>query len=384
MSLLESVKQDALDDLLDLEAKHLKTLIETALEEELTRYLGCSRYARTPGRKGWRNGYYTRDLVTERGVIERIRVPRARAGGFQRELFARYQRRRKKVDLLIRKLFFLGASTREVGQALELLLGCKPSASTVSRVVAQIDAQVKAYHERKLEDKYVCLFLDGVTMTIKEAPQGKKRTVLVAYGITKEGVRELIDYRVAQSESAGEWEKFLNSLYRRGLTGSRLGLITTDGSRGALAAVDMVYPDVQRQLCWVHKLRNVESHLKEGQKAECLAQAQEIYRADTRREALAAWQRWRARWEGEAPKAVACLEKDLEALLTFLKLPKEQHRIVRTTNYIERLFEEVRRRTRRMGAFANRPSCDRILYGVFSKLSATWVRKPLPEFTQLC
>ena len=133
-----------------------------------------------------------------------------------------------------------------------------------------------------------------------------------------------------------------------------------------------------------HKLRNVAGHLKKSRQAECLAQAQEIYRARSRSQARAAWKRWKERWEQEAPQAVSCLGRDLEALLTFLSvpgLPPEHHRLVRTTNYIERLIRELRRRTRPMGAFADKPSCDRLFYGVVRRINRNWSRKTLPAFT---
>ena len=148
-----------------------------------------------------------------------------------------------------------------------------------------------------------------------------------------------------------------------------------------LSAVSQVYAEVPRQLCWVHKLRNVASHLKAKQKKECLSEARAIYQAKNRKQAREAWAKWKKRWEGEAPEAVACLGRDLEALLTFLGCPEAHHRRVRTTNYIERLFREVRRRTRLMGAFANRTSCDRMLYGVFTRIDRSWSRDPLAGFT---
>src|SRR5439155_9876036 len=133
-----------------------------------------------------------------------------------------------------------------------------------------------------------------------------------------------------------------------------------DGGEGVQAALPTVVGEVPHQRCWAHKLRNLAGHLKKDQQAACLAQIQEIYRAQNRRAARKAWQRWKERWESEAPKAVACLGRDLEALLSFLACPVAHHRILRTTNYIERLFREVRRRTRLMGAFANKASCDRL------------------------
>ena len=370
------------DDLLSLARRHLKTLLETSLDLEMTAYLGCGRHIRSDTRGDWRNGYYTRDLVTGFGVLERLRIPRCRKGGFEPSLFGRYQRRKEQVDRFVRSLFFLGVSTRGVGEALELLLGFSPSASCVSKVVAGIDEEVKAFHKRPLSDEYRYLFLDGLTVRLKELPQAATRLVLVAYGITTDGRRDLIDYRVVQSESASEWERFLESLYDRGLRGLNLKMLTTDGGSGLKAALPLIYPEIPKQLCWAHKLRNVANYLPKSQQTECVREARPIYLANTRREARKAWNDWEARWAGAAPEAVACLGRDLEWLLTFLNCPQEHRRLVRTTNYIERLIRELRRRTRPMGAFADRPSCDRLFYGVTQRLNRKWrSKKPLPEFT---
>jgi transposase-like protein len=381
-ALVEQGAEGFEDDLLSLARRHLKTLLETSLDLELTAYLGCSHHARTGSRQGYRNGSYTRDFVSGLGLLENLRVPRCREAGFQPSLFERYQRRHAQVDAFIRNLFFLGVSTRGVGEALELLLGIAPSAATVSSIVAQIDAEVRKFHQRPLPDHYRYLFLDAIHLPVKELPEAKKRPVLVAYGITWDGRRELLDYQLAQSESSGEWERFLHRLYQRGLKGARLELITTDGGPGLLAALPLVYGEVPHQLCWVHKLRNVEAQLKKDQVAPCLAQAQEIYRAKTRRQATQAWKEWQARWEGEAPKAVACLERDLERLLPFLACPAAHHRVIRTTNYIERLLKEARKRTSLMGAFANKASCDRMLYGVWSRIDQRWRRTVLAPFQE--
>ena len=385
-ALVEPLERDGFfgEDLLSLARQQLKSFLEMSLDLELTAYLGCSAHARSGARRGYRNGAYTRDLETGFGLLEQLRVPRCREGGFQPSLFARYQRRRQEVEQFVQALFFAGASTRAVGEVLEVLLGIAPSASTVSAIVKRLDAEVAAFHQRELGDEYVYLFLDGLTVTLKELPVAKKRLVLVAYGITPDGRRVLLDYHLALSESSGEWERFLHRLVARGLRGTQLRLITTDGGSGLATALPLVYEGIPHQRCWAHKLRTVASQLPARQRAACLAQAQEIYRARCRRHARAAWQRWQARWESTAPQAVACLGRDLEGLLTFLsvpQLPPEHHRLVRTTNYIERLMRELRRRTRPMGAFADKPSCDRLFYGVVKRLNRNWSRKTLPAFT---
>lgn len=385
-ALVEPLERESFfgEELLSLVRRQFKSFLEMSLDLELTAHLGCSRHQRTDGRHGYRNGYYTRDLETGFGLLEQLKVPRGRAAGFQPSLFQRYQRRRQEVDRFAQALFFAGVSTRGVGEVLEVLLGIAPSAATVSRIVAQIDREVQAFHRRSLTDDYVYLFLDGLTVTLKELPEAKKRLVLVAYGLTAQGQRVLLDYRIVPSESSTEWERFLKSLYDRGLQGRKLRLITTDGGSGVRAALPLVYGETPHQLCWAHKLRNVAGHLHRSKQAACLAQAQEIYRAENRKEARQAWHRWAMAWRDVAPEAVRCLGRDLEALLTFLsvpEIPRKHHRCVRTTNYIERVMRELRRRTRPMGAFAHKSSCDRLFYGVVYRLNRNWSRKTLPAFT---
>ncbi|HEX8992074.1 MAG TPA: IS256 family transposase [Anaerolineales bacterium] len=383
--LLERLDQDDRegDALISSVRKSLKFLMETTLELGRTSQLGRGRYERSAVGSDCRNGYYTRDLETGFGLIERLRVPRLRRGAVQQTLFARYQRRRGDVERFVRSLFFAGVSTRGVGEVLEILLGFAPSATAVSRMVASIDREVKAYHQRLLGDGFVYLFLDGLTVTLKEAPAAKKRLVLVAYGITLEGKRVLLDFRLADSESQAEWDRFLRSLIDRGLLGQNLKLITTDGGTGLRAAVRDAYPNTPLQLCWVHKLRNVDGHLHRRNQQPCLQGARKIYQAPNRRAALHAFKEWQETWQTLEPDAVRCLAKDLESLLTFLGCPQEHRKAVRTTNYIERLIRELRRRTRLMGAFADRMSCERLFFGVVRRLARKWEARPaLPGFTQ--
>lgn len=389
--LLESLDADDRDGdaLLSAVRQNLKLLVEASLELERTAQLGRVRHQRLPvqqplayGERAYRNGYYCRDLETGFGLIRQLRVPRLRHGCLEQRLFERYRRRRLEVERFVRTLFFAGVSTRAVGEVLEVLLGFAPSASSVSSMVACIDREVRAFHARPLSDEAVYLFLDGLTVTLKEAPSAAKRLVLVAYAITTQGKRVLIDFRLAQSESRSEWERFLSSLQQRGLCGRHLKLITTDGGQGLRAAAQDAFPDIPLQLCWAHKLRNVADYTHKAHQPACIRGARAIYLAPNRREARAAFTAWKNAWEATEPKAVACLARDLEALLCFLACPAEHHKMVRTTNYIERLIRELRRRTRPMGAFANRTSCSRLFYGVARRLQKRWdTLKPLPGFT---
>lgn len=360
----------------------LKGFLEGLLEEELLERLAASRYRRTEVRRGYRNGYYERSLVTQLGAISGLRVPRARVGMGERQLFRRYQRRQAQVHALIREAFLAGVSTRRVGQVLQAVLGEPVSAQTVSRVARGLDREVARFHVAPLVDDVRYLLLDGVRMRVKGAAGVKRRLVLCAYVITVRGARRLLAFRLARAESAAAWEAFLSELRERGLWGQQLRLIVTDGCAGLHTALETVYPYVPRQRCWVHKLRNVANLLKRSQQVACLAGARAIYQAATRREAVRAYWAWAQRWRGEAPKAVACLERDLEELLNFLSCPQAHRRKVRTTNAIERAFREVRRRTRPMSCFTNDASCERIIYAVISHLNRSWEGHVLPEFPQ--
>ncbi len=360
----------------------VKRLLEEALESERTERLAVGRYVRdVEMRRDYRNGYYRRDLGTRLGLLRGLQVPRARRG-YRSALLPRYQRRQEPVHALVREAFLRGISTRQVGAVLEPVLGEAYSAQTVSRIARGLDAAVEQFHRRALGDEYRYLFLDGVVLKVREAPgKVRRRVVLVAYGITSAGRRELLAYRLAQGESEAAWTGFLQDLYRRGLAGDRLRLVISDGSTGLGAAVGFVYPQARVQRCWAHKLRNLADKVpnKEG---SCVAQAAAIYRAPSRHQAQRAFRRWAGRWRKRRPRAVACVERDLEELLSFFSVPASHWKKVRTTNVIERAFREVRRRTRPMSSFTNPASCDRIVFGVVSHLNRSWEKGPLKEFTQ--
>lgn len=329
----------------------------------------------------YRNGYYLRDFATRLGLLRRLRIPRTRRG-YRSQLLPRYQRRQAAVHELVRQAFLRGISTRQVGEVLEPVLGEAYSAQTVSNIARELNTAADQFHHRPLADVYVYLFLDGVVLKMRDtAGTVVRRTILVAYGITAAGKREVIGYQLAHGESEASWVAFLQNLYLRGLEGRNLKLITTDGSTGLGAALPVVFPCVAVQLCWAHKMRNIADKVprKEG---SCVGEAAAIYRAKNKSGAQRAFRQWKRHWEARRPRAVACVERDLDALLYFFDVPEAHWKKVRTTNVIERAFREVRRRTRPISSFSNGASCDRIVFGVISHLNRSWERKPLSEFTQ--
>lgn len=350
----------------------VKAMLEASLEEEMVYRLGAGRYGRHKTRRSWRNGYYYRDVLWDQGLITHLQVPRARGKVEPSQILERYRHRQGQINQLVKDMFLAGVSTRRVGEVLEPVLGEAISASSVSNILAALDREVAKFLARRLEDHFVYLLLDGLTLKVKSASGVVKKLVLVAYGIDGQGRRQIISFQVATAESEAQWEAFLNHLFQNGLEGKNLSLVVTDGCPGLTSALERVYPYVARQRCWAHKLRNVAQRLPRRLQKDCLKGAKDIYQAGTQRQARALFGQWASQWRSQVPQAVECIEKDLEELLAFLVCPQQDWKKIRTTNAIERSFREVRRRTRPMSCFNNQRSCQRIIYGVVSHLNTKW------------
>lgn len=360
----------------------VKELMESTMREELVMHTGTEHYQRLQSRLSYRNGYYSRSLVTQFGTITDIKTPRLRHKPFRTKVFKRYQRYQDIVEDLIQDIFLAGISTRRVGQAISKLLDTKVSHGSVSNITKKLDKKVREFHKRSILDEYQYLFLDAITLKIRHNLKYHNRKALTAYGITVFGQRKLLAFMQAKGESADCWEALLNDLYRRGLKGESLRLITIDGSKGLRGALRLVYPRIPVQRCWAHKLRNVSNYLKKAYQDECIKGAGRIYGAETRHLAIEEFKDWKKAWIKKAPQAVQCLEKDLEELLNVFACPRNHWIKIRTTNVIERSFREVRRRTRVFSCFSNRQSCERIIYAIFTHLNNQWKEDPIKEFTQ--
>jgi putative transposase len=354
------------EDLDQLMKERHGQFLEELMGYERQCFLQAHPYQRSPQRVDQANGFYSRQLTTRLGVVE-LKVPRTRSGHFHPQVLGRYQRREPVINQALKAGFLLGVSTRQTGHALASL-------------AKALEVSVSSFHRRRLSDHYRYLILDGVSVRIRLVGQVQRRMALCAYGITRQGQRELIDFQVVKAEGEDTWYGFLWNLWSRGLHGEFLELIATDGQPGLIKALGRLWAAVPHQRCWAHKLRNLENKLKASQQA-CLEEAKLIYQAEHRTEAIRRFRQWKARWQPQAPKAVACLETDLEELLAFFDCPQTHWKRLRTTNVIERLFVEVRRRIRTMCAFTTRSSCERILYSVFDRTNKHWSRHPLPAFT---
>ncbi len=337
-------------------------MIEREMAAAVDRHLEALDADAAPDR---RNGFYARHLLTDLGDIE-INVPRTRRYS-PVEILRAYARRKPEIDRVILSAFVLGLSTRKVGQTLLAILGRPVSASTVSRIARTLDGAVAAFDRRPLANRYTALFLDGVVLARKTGAGALRRPVLVALGLRPDGKKEIIDYRLAALESADEWERFLNDLYKRGLTGEGLDMVCVDGGKGLIAALPNVLPAIRVQRCWAHKIRNVLNKARKADQPKLKRALHAVMNAPNLAAARAAARRFADRFEDIYAAAVACLRNDLDELLTGFRYKSEdRRRAVRTTNAIERRFRAVRRRTRPMGTFQDKTSMDRELFAVFT------------------
>ncbi|MFH1368811.1 MAG: IS256 family transposase [Elusimicrobiota bacterium] len=376
------VKENIEDELKKEALEALRKLMYSSMDFQLQDLTGAEFGKHSPYRINYRNGYRSRGLYTGFGYLNLL-IPRVRSGKVRFTCMKAYKQRTNDVDAMILKMFLAGVSTRRVKEVMEPLLGMNAvSASSVSTIAKGLNEQVNKYHSRKLVDDYVYLIADGVYFNIKNPVWGKRRCVLVVYGIKANGTRELIDFALAPNgESELAWQNFLWRLYYRGLEGKQLRLIARDGNKGLKNAIATVFPTIPQQPCWAHKLRNVANRLPKKLQPLCMSQARDIYNASDHKSALKAFRFWAKTWHPIAPDAVDCLNDDIFDLLSFFKEPEPMWVKLRTTNVIERCFREVRRRTRTISCFSNQDSVQRIIFAIFYRQNKLWENKPLKQIT---
>lgn len=337
----------------------IASVLKKQMEQQVAGHLSWVYQRGIPDR---RNGSYLRHVLTELGCVI-LTIPRTRRFS-PRGIIAAYARRVREIDHVILACFLLGLSTRKVGIALLSLLGEKISAQTVSRVAKTLDAAVDAFHRRRITTRFRALILDGIVIKRKTGAGSLTRPVLVALGIRPDGRKEVIDFRLAKAESGAAWNRFLTDLVQRGMSAPEV--ICADGGEGLISILPDVYPTIPLQRCWAHKMRNILDKVPRKQQKVVKRGLVKIYSAQNLTEAKTAAGRWARSWIERYPKAVKCLQNDLEDLLICFQFDDADFRkAIRTTNAIERRFREVRRRTRPMGVFSNGTSVERILYAVF-------------------
>lgn len=361
------IGQTEFRDVLHEKLRHaVRYTLVTILEEELSAFLGAEPYQRTPGRRGQRNGCYTRSLDTSVGKIPDLAVPRSR-NGFRTQLFERYQRRQEELDELICGMFVQGVSTVRVGEVVEHLTGSRPSPSTVSRVFHTLEGEFQVWKSRQLETRYVYAFADGTYFSVIYDDQGHKMPILAVVGINPAGEREVLGFTVGERENQTAWEDLLEDLKRRGL--QSVDLWITDGNQAMLNAISAKFSTSRRQRCVRHKMENVLSYIPKSKQPLIQPELRAIFYQESREQADQEVAAFCEKYRTTYPTAIECLERDLEACLTFYAFPKAHWKTIRTSNVIDRLFGQVKRRSHKMGAaFRNEDSCLLMFYAVIRSL----------------
>jgi transposase-like protein len=347
----------------------LEGVLNQVLEAELTEHLGAEPHERTPDRRGRRNGHYARQLTTRVGTLD-LEVPRDRAGRFQTELFERYQRSEQALVLTLMQMVVNGVSTRKVKRITRELCGREFSRSTVSELAKGLDAQVEAWNERPLEGAYPFVLVDAMQIKVRRQAAVRSTSVLLAVGVTAEGFREVLGIRVADSESEAGWLATFRWLKDRGLSG--VDFVGSDAHAGLVSALRRCFQGAVWQRCQVHFRRNVVDRAPKSCHDELHRGLDRILKAEDPPAARQAFGALCEELEGRADAALEILEAGLEDAIAVLVLPEKYRKRLRTTNMVERLIEELRRRERVIRIFPDERSPWRLLGALLAEQHEIW------------
>src|SRR5947199_4265286 len=344
----------------------IRIVLEDVMREELNALIGVGWGECSPKRKGYRNGFYRRDLVTSSGRLEDIKVPRDREGQFHTQVFERYSRYEPHIAEGLTQMFVAGTSTQKVGEVAQTLMGVAPSASTISRLNHTLTHQFESWRQRPLQTHWRVLYLDGVHVSIRHGDKADSTLILTALGVDLNGNKEVLALRACAEDDKEGWACLLQDLRTRGAT--QVDLIVTDGHEGLLAAVKELFTATPRQRCLVHKQRNVLNAIPRRERSEVQAELVGIWGQPSKPEALLELAAFKAKYAGRYPEAVRSLAEDEEHLLTFYAFPAAMHRHIQTTNAIESRFSNVRQRTDQIDAVTTEMSCLTIVWAVMQDI----------------
>ena len=348
----------------------VRAVMQEMLEAEMTDALGAEKSERTPARLGYRAGYYTRTLVTRVGKLE-LRVPQDRDGRFSTELFERYQRSEQALVATLAEMYVQGVSTRKVKAITEELCGHSFSASAISAINKRLDESLAAFAQRPLAEPFPYLILDARYEKVREGGIVTSQAVLIAVGIDWDGRRQILSVEMANRESRSSWKEFLLGLRARGLHG--VELVVADDHAGLRAAIREVLAEAAFQRCYVHFLRNALDYLPRKADDDCLQELRWLYDRRSVEEARRDLAAWVTKWGTRYPRLVAWVEETIEETLTFYRLPRQHHKHLKSTNMLERLNEEIRRRTYVVRIFPNAASCCRLVRALAVEMHENWL-----------
>jgi putative transposase len=352
----------------------LKTLAAEALNQvlqaQMTEFLGAAPGERSESRQGYRAGYYSRGLITRIGKIE-LRVPRDRHGEFSTALFERFQRSEKALVSALAEMYVQGVSTRKVKAITEELCGHSFSAATISTINKSLDETLTKFARRRLTEDYPYLILDARYEKVRDDGVIQSQAVLVALGINWEGHRQVLGVELANRESQSSWREFLTALRQRGLSG--VEFVVSDDHAGLKRAIAEILPQAAWQRCYVHFLRNALDYLPRKADEECMQELRWLYHRRSLAEAQRDLAAWLARWQGKYPKLTDWVEENIGSTLSFYRLPRQHYKHLKSSNMLERLNEELRRRTYVVRIFPNAASCLRLVRALCAETHEAWI-----------
>lgn len=370
----QATLRDLLQEKMKLAIRY--TLLQ-ALEEEVEAYVQAAPHERTKNRRDHRNGTYRRGLGTSMGEIEDLAVPRTRKG-FQSQLFDRYRRRQAELDESICQMFVQGVSTEKVGRIVESLSGSHPSPSTVSRVFHTLEEEFTSWKKRPLQTHYLYVIADGTYFSVIYDGKGSHMPILAVIGIDLTGKREVLGFSTGDRENQQAWEALLTDLKDRGL--ETVDLWITDGGKAMINAIESKFLNAKRQRCVRHKMENVLGYIPNEQQAQVYPELRAIFYQDNLEQAQQTAAAFLLKYEPAYPTACDCLRRDLNECLTFYQFPQKHWRFIRTSNAIERLFQEVKKRSHKMAAaFRNENSCLLLFYAVVRSLRLRNISVPATD-----
>lgn len=360
--------------------KGIAGFLNALMETEITVFLGRERYERNPffDEKNYRNGNYERSFGLKGFGKVILRIPRDRNGQFHTEVIPRYQRCEEEIAKDVVMMFLGGLSTRGVGMISEKLLGYRVSPGTVSNFNELLQDRVFAWRNRDLSDVDVTyVYVDGVNFECRLGGSVEKYPVLVAIAMTPDGTKTVLGFQGGDKESASSWREFFKDLKTRGLNAGRVRLGIMDGLPGLEKVFEEEFPSADIQRCQVHLARNVMSKVPVKMRQEVGDRLRDIFYASSRDKAMSNFEAFKEQYKSLLPSAVACLEKSVGRALTYLKFDESLWVSLRTTNPIERLNKEFKRRTKPMEIAGGEASLYNILAFVSLKMECSWRNAPV-------
>src|SRR5213080_4097222 len=354
----------------DLIREIVTQTVQQILESEMDEALGARRSERTEERAGHRSGYYDRSFITRVGKLE-LRIPQDRKGLFRTELFERYQRSEKALFAALTEMYIQGVSTRKVKAITEELCGHSFSASSISSINQRLDASLAQFANRPLAEPFPYVILDACYERVREAGVITSQAVLIAIGIDWDGRRQVVAVELANRESRSSWRDFLLRLKARGLHG--VEFVVADDHAGLRAALRETLAEAAYQRCYVHFLRNALDYVPRRVDDDCLQELRWLYDRRDLLEARRDLAAWLAKWSGKYPKLTGWVEENIDETLTFYRLPRQHHKHLKSTNMLERLNEEIRRRTHVVRIFPNGESCLRLVRALAVETHENWI-----------